>query len=152
VVSPSQRRLLENLHEVPRIRFLKSASSTSPRYSWSTTLSMSSSSSTSITFDCINCLTISSVQLHRLVDYIDDVSFLFSFFSEVNLMIGYWLIYQTYHELFVNYNFLVLVWIWLHVCLSYDSCLGLVKLILYHVNFVRNYSCHVYKIEYVIKN
>jgi hypothetical protein len=46
------------------------------------------------------------------------------------------LIYQTYHELWVTYNFLVLVWIWLHDCLSYDPCLGLVKLILYHVNFV----------------
>jgi hypothetical protein len=51
-------------------------------------------------------------------------------------MIGCLLIYQTCHELFVNYNFLFLVWIWLHVCLSYDPCLGLVKLILYHVNFV----------------
>jgi hypothetical protein len=45
-------------------------------------------------------------------------------------MIGCLLIYQTCHELFVNYNFLVLVWIWLHVCLSYDPRLGLVKLIL----------------------
>jgi hypothetical protein len=51
-------------------------------------------------------------------------------------MIGCLLIYQTYHELFVNYNFLVLVWIWLHVCLSYDPRLGPIKLILYHVNFV----------------
>jgi hypothetical protein len=31
------------------------------------------------------------------------------------------LIYQTCYELFVNYNFLVLVWIWLHACLLYDS-------------------------------
>jgi hypothetical protein len=30
----------------------------------------------------------------------------------------------------------VLVWVWLHACLSYDFHLGLVKLILYHVNFV----------------
>jgi hypothetical protein len=44
-------------------------------------------------------------------------------------MIGCLLIYQTGHELFVNYNFLVLVWIWLHARLSYDSCLGLVQLI-----------------------
>jgi hypothetical protein len=51
-------------------------------------------------------------------------------------MIGCLLIYQTRHELFVNYSLLVLVWIWLHDCLSYDSCLGLIKLILYHVNFV----------------
>jgi hypothetical protein len=51
-------------------------------------------------------------------------------------MIGYLLIYQTCHELFVNYNFLVLVWIWLHACLSYDPLLGLVKLILCHVSFV----------------
>jgi hypothetical protein len=51
-------------------------------------------------------------------------------------MIGCLLIYQTRHELFVNYSLLVLVWIWLHDCLSYDSHLGLVKLILYHVNFV----------------
>jgi hypothetical protein len=55
--------------------------------------------------------TASTVRLYQVFNYIDDVSFLFSFFSEVNLMIGYWLIYQTYHELFVNYNFLVLVWI-----------------------------------------
>jgi hypothetical protein len=51
-------------------------------------------------------------------------------------MIGCLSIYQTYHKLFVNYSFLVLVWIWLHTCLSYDSRLGLVKLIVYHVNFV----------------
>jgi hypothetical protein len=51
-------------------------------------------------------------------------------------MIGCLLIYQTCYELFVNYNFLVLVWIWLHDCLSYDSRLGLVKSILYHINFI----------------
>jgi hypothetical protein len=72
----------------------------------------------------------------RMFNYNDDMSFLFSSFGDVNLIIGCLLIYQTCHELFVNYNFLVLVWIWLHVCLSYDHRLGLVKLILYHVNFV----------------
>jgi hypothetical protein len=46
------------------------------------------------------------------------------------------LFYQTYLELFVNYNFLVLVWVWLHTCLACDPRLGLVKLILYHVNSV----------------
>jgi hypothetical protein len=51
-------------------------------------------------------------------------------------MIGCLLIYQTYHELCVIYNFLVLVWIWLHACLSYDPRLGMIKLILYHINFV----------------
>jgi hypothetical protein len=51
-------------------------------------------------------------------------------------MIGCLVIYQTCHELFVNYNFLVLVWIWLHACLSYDPRLGLVKFIVYHVNFL----------------
>jgi hypothetical protein len=51
-------------------------------------------------------------------------------------MICYLLIYKTFHELFVNHTFLVLVWIWLHACLSCVSCLGLVKLILYHVNSV----------------
>jgi hypothetical protein len=51
-------------------------------------------------------------------------------------MIGCVLIYHTCHKLFVNHNFLVLVWIWLHACLSYDSLLGLIKLILYHVNSV----------------
>jgi hypothetical protein len=64
------------------------------------------------------------------------MSFLFPSFSEVNLMIGCLLIYQTCHELFVSYNFLVLVWIGLHASLSYDPRLGLVKLILYHANFV----------------
>jgi hypothetical protein len=78
----------------------------------------------------------STVQLHRLFNYIDSMSILFLSFSEVNLMIGCLLIYQTYHELCVIYNFLVLVWIWLHACLLYDPRLGLVKLILYHVNFV----------------
>jgi hypothetical protein len=51
-------------------------------------------------------------------------------------MIGCLLFYQTCHKLFVNYNFLVLVWVWLHACLSSDPHLGLVKFILYHVNFV----------------
>jgi hypothetical protein len=51
-------------------------------------------------------------------------------------MIGCLLIYQTCRELFVNYSFLVLVWIWLHACFLYVSRLGLVKLILYHVNSV----------------
>jgi hypothetical protein len=64
------------------------------------------------------------------------MSILFLSFSAVNLMIDCLLIYQIYHELFVIYNFLVLVWIWLHACLSYDPGIGLVKLILYHVNFV----------------
>jgi hypothetical protein len=81
-------------------------------------------------------LATSTVPLHRVFNYIDGMSFLFSSFSEVDLMIGCLLIYQTCYELFVNYNFLVLVWIWLLVCLSYDPLLCLVKLILYHVNFV----------------
>jgi hypothetical protein len=51
-------------------------------------------------------------------------------------MIGCLLVYHTSHELFVNYKFLVLVWIWLHSCLPYGPRLGLVKLILYHVNFL----------------
>jgi hypothetical protein len=39
-------------------------------------------------------------------------------------------------ELFIKYNFLVLGCIWLPACLSYDSRLVLVKLILYHVDFI----------------
>jgi hypothetical protein len=49
-------------------------------------------------------LATSTVWLHQL-----GMSFLFTFFSEVNLMICYLLFYQTCHELFINYNFLLLI-------------------------------------------
>jgi hypothetical protein len=76
-VSPSQCRLLENLHEVPVIKFLRSASSTAACCAFLTTSSMSSSSSTTST----------------TFDYIDSMSLLFPSFSGVNLMISYLLVY-----------------------------------------------------------
>jgi hypothetical protein len=88
---------------------------------------------------CSLCLATLTIRLHRAfcyIDYIDGVPILLLYFSEINPMIGCLLIYQTYHKLCVNYNFLILVWIWLHACLSYDPRLVLIKLILYHINFV----------------
>jgi hypothetical protein len=64
------------------------------------------------------------------------MSFLFTSFSVVKIMIDCLLAYQTCHELFVNFNFLVLLCVWLHAWLSFDPLFDLVKLFLYHVNFV----------------
>jgi hypothetical protein len=126
-VSPSQRLVLENLHEVPAIRFLGSASSTRAHCNLINYFIY--------VFFLVYVLFFNYVhyaRLHQMFDYINGMSFLF----EINLMISCLLVYQTCHEIFVNYKFLVIVWIWLYACLSHDPCLGLVKLILYHVNFV----------------
>jgi hypothetical protein len=44
--------------------------------------------------------------------------------------------YHACLDLSVNCKYLVSMWLWLYACWSYDPPLGLVKLILYHVNFV----------------
>jgi hypothetical protein len=68
-MSPSQHRLLENLQEVPAIRFLGSAWSMPDYCDWSTT------SSTSPTFGYIDCSTTSSTSsfssMFTMFGYID---------------------------------------------------------------------------------
>jgi hypothetical protein len=61
---------------------------------------------------------------------------LFSSYSEVDHMIDHLLFYDTCLDLSVNCKYLVLVWIWSFVYMSYVPLVGLVKLILYHVNLV----------------
>jgi hypothetical protein len=56
-------------------------------------------------------------------------------------MIGCPMFYHAYLDLFINCNYLAFVWLWLYACLSYDPCLRLIKLFLYHINFV-TFSSH----------
>jgi hypothetical protein len=99
---------------------------------------------TSTMFDYIHY-----IRLHRLQSTmstplslkINDMSSLFSSYSEMDHMIGCPMFYRAYLDLSVNCNYLAYVWIWLYACLSYDSRLCLVKIFIYHVSFVTIIVC-----------
>jgi hypothetical protein len=81
-------------------------------------------------------LTTSITSTHLLSLKINDMSSLFPSYSEIDLMIGCMLLIHACLYPFVNCQYLVLALIWLYAYLSYVPRFGLVKLIVYHVNFV----------------
>jgi hypothetical protein len=92
-----------------------------------------------------NCLTTSSTSSSSstlatsttsLSLRIDGMSSLFPSYGEIDRMMRCLVSYHAYLDLSVNCKFVVSMWLCLHACWSYDPPLGLVKLILYHVNFV----------------
>jgi hypothetical protein len=94
---------------------------------------MSSSSTTSTTLNYVHYVATSTSSLSLKIN---SMSPLFMSYSEVDCMMKCMMFYHACLDLSANCKYLVCMSLWLYACWSYDSSLGLVKLILYYVNFV----------------